>query len=70
MEIWQLPVQVKVHKENVRTKRETAEAYLEPSRKSKMELFAKMLTQPKFACSKLETLEKGVKFNTINFEHI
>ena len=38
-----LPVQIKVHKENIRTKRETSEAYSEPCETSEMELFAKIL---------------------------
>ena len=44
MSIWHLPVQVKIHKQNIRTKRETLEAYSEPCQTSKMKLFAKYLT--------------------------
>ena len=41
--IWLLPVQIKVQKENIRTKRETSEAYSEPYKTSKMKLFTKIL---------------------------
>ena len=41
--ICNLPVPIRVHKENIRTKRETPEAYSELSRTSKMELFPKIL---------------------------
>ena len=40
--IWYLPVQIKIHKENTRTKRETSEAYSEPSQTSMMKLLAKI----------------------------
>ena len=40
--IWHLPVEIEVHKGNIRTKRETSEAYSEPYQKSKMKLFAKI----------------------------
>ena len=38
-----LPVQIKVHKENIRTKCDTSEAYKEPCQTSKMKLFGKIL---------------------------
>ena len=38
-----LSVQIKFHKENISTKRETSYMYSEPSRTSKIELFAKIL---------------------------
>ena len=41
--ICQLPFQIKVLRENIRTKRETSEAYSEPDRTSKIKLFAKIL---------------------------
>ena len=41
--IWHLPVQIKVHKENIRTKCDTSEAYKEPCQTSKMKLFGKIL---------------------------
>ena len=41
--IWHLRVQIKVHKENMRTKCETLEAYSEPCQTSKIKLFAKIL---------------------------
>ena len=39
--ILHLPVQIKVHKENIRTKFETSETYSEPYETSKMELLGK-----------------------------
>ena len=41
--IWLLYVQIKVHKENIRTKRETSQAHSEPFQTSKTKLFAKIL---------------------------
>ena len=41
--IWHLPVQIKVHEENIRTKSETSEEYLEHCQTSKIKLFAEML---------------------------
>ena len=41
--IWHLHVQIKNHKENTRTKRETSEAYSEPCQTSKMKIFVKIL---------------------------
>ena len=41
--IWNLPVQIKVNKENKRTKRVTSEVYSEPCKTSKMKLFAIIL---------------------------
>ena len=41
--IWHLPVEIQVDKENIRTKRDTSEAYSERSQTSKIELFAKIL---------------------------
>ena len=40
--IWHLPIQIKVHKENIITKRETSVSYLEPCQTFKMKLFAKV----------------------------
>ena len=40
--IWHLPFQIKVHKENIRTKRETSEAYSEPFRTSNMKLLVNL----------------------------
>ena len=40
--VWHLPGQIKVHKENIRKKRETSEAYSEPCQTWKMKLFAKI----------------------------
>ena len=38
-----LPVQIKVHKENIRTKSETSEAYSEPCYTSKIKFLAKIV---------------------------
>ena len=42
--IWHLHVQIKNHKENTRTKRETSEAYSEPCQTSKMKIFVKKIS--------------------------
>ena len=41
--IWHLSVHVKVHKESIRTKHETSEAYSELGETSKIKLFTKIL---------------------------
>ena len=41
--IWHFPVQIKVHKENIRTNSDDSEVYSEPFKTSKMKLFAKLL---------------------------
>ena len=41
--IWHLTTQIKVHKENIKTKHETSEAYSKPCHTTKMELFTKIL---------------------------
>ena len=48
--MWQLRVQIKVQKENIRTKRETLEAHLEYCQTFKTKLFAKIINgfQPLF----------------------
>ena len=43
--VWHLPVEIKVHVENIRTKRKTSEAYSQPCQTSKMKLFAKTLNR-------------------------
>ena len=41
--IWHFPVQIKVHKENIRTNSDDSDVYSEPFKTSKMKLFAKLL---------------------------
>ena len=43
--IWHLPVEIKVHIENIRTKSKTSEAYSQPCQTSKMNLFVKTLNR-------------------------
>ena len=55
--IWHLPVEIKVHQENIRTKRETSEAYSEPCQKSKMKFFLRKYL-PAFSYELLSLLSK------------
>ena len=41
--IWHFSVQIKVHKENIRTNSDDTEVYSEPFKTSKMKFFAKLL---------------------------
>ena len=55
--IWHPPVQIKVHKENIRTKLETSDAYSEPCQTSKMKLFSYLTFLLLFLLSKLKYTE-------------